>query len=236
MGRYREAQKHLEESLAIAREIGDKARVARVLQPLGRVCLGQGDLQKARGHLEEALALAQELGDKRELAGALNALAQLHRLQADLAVAEPLYDQVVSLARELGDREIIAVGLLNLAMVCLGRSANERARAILCEVLAIAEEVGSRPAGQSVLEVCAGLAALRGEWRQAARFYGVAESQITYTGIQRDPTDEAFLKPLIAKSREALGSAAFAAAESTGRTLSYDAAIAEARGWLENQS
>ena len=235
MGRDREAQQHLEESLAIARELGDKTRVARVLQPLGRACLGQRDLVAARGHLEEALTLAREIGDKRELAGALNALAQLHRLELDLETAEPLYDQAVALARELGDREIIAVGLLNLAMVCVGRGANERARTIVREVLTIAEEVGSRPAGQSVLEVCAGLAALRSEWQKAARFYGAAESQITYTGIQRDATDEAFLKPLIVNSREALGPAAFAAAESAGRALAYHIAIAEARHWLEGR-
>jgi hypothetical protein len=141
----------------------------------------------------------------------------------------------VALARELGDREIIAVGLLNLAMASLGRGSSDHARAILLEALAIAEEIGSRPAGQSVMEVCAGLAALRKEWGRAARFYGAAEAQIAYTGIQRDPTDEAFLRPLVAKSREALGVAVFAAAEDAGRALSYDDAIAGARDWLEDR-
>ena len=234
MGRYREAQAHLAESLAIAREIENTKMIARVLQPLGMASLGQGDVATARGYLQEALALARDLGDKRELAGAINALAQVHRIQADLETAEPLYDQVVALARELGDREIIAVGLLNLAMVSLGRGSNDRARTILLEALAIAEEIGSRPAGQSVVEVCAGLAALREEWERAARFYGVAEAQVAYTGIQRDPTDEAFLRPLVAKSRNALGAAVFAAAEDAGRVLSYDDAIAEVRAWLEN--
>jgi hypothetical protein len=141
----------------------------------------------------------------------------------------------VALARELGDREIIAVGLLNLAMASLGRSANDRARMVLLEALSIAEEIGSRPAGQSVVEVCSGLAALRQEWERSARFYGVAEAQISFTGIQRDPTDEAFLQPLVAKARAALGVAKFAAAEEAGRALSYEDAIAEARSWLENR-
>jgi tetratricopeptide (TPR) repeat protein len=234
MGRYREAQTHLAESLAIAREIQDTRMTARVLQPLGMAALGQGDVSAARDYLQEALELARNLGDKRELAGALNALAQLHRIQGDLETAEPLYQQVVTLARELGDREIIAVGLLNLAMASLGRGANDRARAILLEALSIAEEIGSRPAAQSVVEVCAGLAALRQEWDWSARFYGVAEAQISDTGIQRDPTDEAFLRPLVAKSRAALGTAEFAAAEHAGRAVSYGDAIAEARAWLED--
>jgi predicted ATPase/class 3 adenylate cyclase len=235
MGRYREAQAHLEESLAIAREIQNTGMVARALQPLGMALLGQGDIATAQRYLEEALTLAREQGDKRELAGAINALAQLHRIQSDLETAEPLYNQVVAIARELGDREIIAVGLLNLAMACLGRGTNERARTILLEALTIAQEIGSRPAGQSVVEVCAGLAALRKEWERTASFYGVAEAQIAYTGIQRDPTDEAFLKPLVAKARAALGPAAFSAGENAGRALSYDDAIAQARAWLENR-
>jgi predicted ATPase/class 3 adenylate cyclase len=233
MGRYDEAQQHLLESLAIAREISNAGMVARVLQPLGMAYLGQEDVGAARRYLEEAFALARDLGDKREIAGAANALAQLHRIQADLETAEPLYNQVVSLARELGDREITAVGLLNLAMVSLGRGNRERARSMLLEVLAIAEEIGSRPAGQSALEVCAALATMRKEWTSAARFYGSAEAQKEDTGIQRDPTDDAFLQPLVARARATLGTAAFATAEDAGRALPYGEAITKARSWLE---
>jgi hypothetical protein len=120
-------------------------------------------------------------------------------------------------------------------MVSLGRGNNERARAILLEVLAIAEEIGSRPAGQSALEVCAALSTLRTEWERAARFYGAAEAQKEYTGIQRDPTDDAFLQPLVAQARDALGTVAFATGEDAGRAISYDDAITEARIWLEER-
>src|SRR5205823_2979081 len=196
----------------------------------------QGEADSAQQYLEEALALARELGDRRELAGAINSLAQLHRIQSNLEVAEPLYEQVVSIARELEDREIAAVGLLNLAMASLGRGSIERARGILLEALTIAEDTGSRPAGQSLMEVCSGLSTLRKQWERAARFYGGAEAQIRCTGMHRDPTDEAFLQPLIARAREALGNKAFEAAEREGAALTYDEAIAEARTWLETLS
>ncbi|HEY0338586.1 MAG TPA: tetratricopeptide repeat protein, partial [Burkholderiales bacterium] len=114
MGQYGEAQQYLEESLSIAREIGDQRRIAMVLQPLGIVHHGQGNMSTARGYFEEALALAQGLGNKREIAAALNALAQLHRVQGEPDMAEPLYENAVALAHELGDRESIAIGLLNL--------------------------------------------------------------------------------------------------------------------------
>jgi len=236
MGRYPEAQGYLEESLAFAREIGDKQRVARVLQPLGLAFLGQGNLAAARRHFEEALVLARELGNKREYAAALNALAQLHRAEGELDTAEPLYRNVLALARELADRESIAIALLNLAMVSIARGFGERARAMLLEVSTIADEIGSAPLGQSAMDVCAGLASLNQEWGRAARFFGVVEAQTKRTGLRRDPADEAFLMPLIANARKALGAAAFSDAEASGRALRYEDATAEAHAWLENGS
>ncbi len=232
MGDYEGAQRYLAESLAIAREIGDKGMVAMVLQPLGVASLGQGDLVGAREHFEEALTLARELGNKREIAAALNCLAQVHRVEGALATAEPVYESVVELARELGDRESIAIGLLNLAMVAIGLGSAEQVPSQLLEVLAIVDEIRSKPAGLSALEVSAGLAALRRQYAQAARFFGAAEAQMGQTGLHRDPADAAFLAPLIATARQALGAAAFAAAETAGGALSYEQAVAETRAWL----
>jgi tetratricopeptide (TPR) repeat protein len=236
MGRYAEAQAYLEECLAIARELDDKERVASVLQPLGLAALGQGSRSAARGYFEEALALARELGNRRELAAALNALAQLHRMEGELDKAEPLYHDVLALARELGDRESIAVALLNLAMVSIARGFGDRVRAGLREVSSIVEEIGSKPMAQSVLEVCAGLAAFRGQWARAARLFGAVEAHAERTGLHRDPADQAFLAPLIAKARGALGSVAFASAEAAGRTLTYEKVTLEARAWLEESA
>ena len=233
MGRYAEAQSYLEESLAIAREIKDNGWIAAALQPLGMAYYGQGDLTAARKQFVEALRLAQKLGDKREFAAALNAVAQLNRVEGDLDKAGSLYEQVVELARELGDRESIAIGLLNLAMVLIGRGSADRAAEMLLEVLTIIDKIGSKPVEQSLLEVCAGLAAQRGEWERAAQLFGTVEAQMQHTGLQRDPSDEAFLAPLIAKTKAALGTAIFSAAEAAGRMLTFVEARAEVRTWLE---
>ena len=55
------------------------------------------------------------------------------------------------------------------------------------------------------------------------------------TGLRRDPADEAFLAPMIARAREALDATSFAAAESRGHELPYEGALADARAWLEAQ-
>jgi non-specific serine/threonine protein kinase len=232
MGRYSEARQYLEQSLRIARELHDHGWIASVLQPLGMAHVGEGDLAGAQDYLEEALERAEQRGDKREFAGAINAIAQLYRVKGRLDFAEPLYGRVLEIARELGDRDIVAVALLNLAMVAVQRRAAAEAAKMLLEVLAIAEQIGSKPAGQGALEVCAGRAVLLGDHAQAARFYGAAQTQAEQSGFHRDPTDEAFLKPLVTRTQAALGAASFTSAEQAGRRLSYEEALAEARDWL----
>ena len=231
-GRYEEAQSHLRESLAIARHLDDRRMVAAVLNVLALAALGKGDRLAAKQHCEEALDLARESGNKREIAVASNALAQLHRLDGNIEAAEPLYEQVVALAHELRDREFAAIGIIGRAMVAIGHGTIRRARGLLGEALAIAVATGSTPAQQSAVEVAAGLAALQHEWEFCARLYGAAEAQTLRTGIRRDPADEAFLKPLLARARQGVDAAGFAQAEAAGREAPFETVVADVERWL----
>jgi predicted ATPase len=232
MGKYGEARKCLDESVAIARELGEARSIIAVLQSLGMAAQGEGDLATARAYLEEALTLAQRGGDERRIAAATNALAQFECADGKWQAAEPLFEKVVALSRETGDREVVAIGLLNLAIVSISRGLGERALPMLGETVAIAEEIGSSRVEQSLLEVTAGFASQRGDTERAARFYGAAEAQARKTGLRRDPTDEAFLAPLMARARELRGAAAFDAAASAGFALSPREAVTEVRDWL----
>ena len=234
MGRYDEALHELEQCLAIARDLNDNVRISAVMQPLALAKLGRGDVAAARLHLQEGLELAEKIGTPREIAGALNALAQTARAEGDLATADPLYSRVLAIARSTGNADILAVSLLNLAMVAIARGSNDHARDLLVEVLGIVEDSGLKTAAQGLLEVSAGLAAARGEWMRAARFFGATEAQTAETGLQRDPADEAFLAPLVSAARERLGADAFAAEDAAGRALAYEDAIAELRVWLSS--
>ena len=232
MGHYAEAPRFLEESLLIARELGDQARIASVLMSLGVAAMGRADLPAAHYYLQEALALALSLGNPRDLCAALTAVAQLHRVEGNLDLAEPLYQQAITLARELDDRESVAIGLLNLAMVSIAHRNVSEALTMLQEVAAIIVETGSKPAAQSLLEVSAGLAGELGDWPLTARWFGAAEAQAAQTGLHRDPGDAAFLLPLVTRARTAIDASGFAVAEAAGRALSCEQAVAEAAAWL----
>ena len=232
MSHYSEGKQYLEQSLALARSLGDERRIAVTLYPLGMAYHGAGDIAAAEKHFQEAVAATEKLGDQRELASALNGLGQLYRSQGALEAARRLYERCLDLSRTIGDREFIAVGLLNIAMLEISTNESERARQLLIQSARISTELGSKAAGQSLLEVCTGLAVARGEWDRGARFYGAAEAQAEQTGLRRDSADDAFLQPRVAELREKLSAEAFAEGERRGRTMGYDAAIAEAEAWL----
>jgi non-specific serine/threonine protein kinase len=236
IGRYGEATDYVGMSLTISRELRDKGREAEALRCLGYVLLARGDRVMARGHLQEALALSRQLADKNQLSKTLTSLAELHRAEGELDKAELLYEEALALSRERGDRAGIAINLVNLARTSMSLGLGDRARGMVREALAIAEEIGSKRLGVVQLECAVGLAAFFSEWECAARLYGATEALSEKMGYQPEPVDEAFQAPLIRRTREALGAAAFAAAESAGRSLSYDEAIAEARSWLEQRS
>jgi predicted ATPase/class 3 adenylate cyclase len=60
----REARNHAERSLAIFRELQDKAGIMRATWALGDVELFEGDLPASRAHADQAVSMARELGDR----------------------------------------------------------------------------------------------------------------------------------------------------------------------------
>ena len=231
-GRYDAAKQHTEESLALARQIDDRAGIAKALRSLGFVFLAYREGEAARTSFESALAISRDLNDKSQLAASLNGLGEFHRSEKDWPSALPLYREAIALDRAVGDRRRLAVHLCNLAGVLVASEERATSVQVLLEVLAIAEEISSKQVGRAVLEHCACLAAVCQAWDSAACLYGAAERHSEEMGYQREPMDAHVLPPLLARTCAALGEAAFASADAVGRARSYEEAMADARAWL----
>jgi tetratricopeptide (TPR) repeat protein len=198
-----------------------------VLQPLGQVCVGEGDFEQAVRYSEESITVARAVGNPRQLATALNGYAQLLRLQRDLIRAEAMYEEVVQILAGLGDRESVAIAQLNLAVVAMERGRFDAARALLGQALQAATSLGSQMVGQATLDMVAGLNAEAGQHSLAVQFFGAAEAQAERSGLRRDSADAAFLLPLIERARRAVGEAA-AALQAEGAGWGYEDAIRRA--------
>ena len=231
MGRYAQAEEHARESLAIAEEIGDRERVASALTLLGHIVYGK-DRNLARTYYGSALELGRQLGDKRRLSNVLNALGLLCALDGDQDQAERYFEETLVIDRERGEPDAIALGLVNLAAVSIERGACDRASELLLEALEIAHKTGLQRTALLVLFHSIGVAVLLGDWNRAARYYGWTEAQREQSGLHREPTQDSFLTPRLARMRSALDAPAFQAAEAAGRALDSDDVVAEARAWL----
>ncbi len=148
--------------------------------------------------------------------------------------------EALLLARAQGDEESVAIVLLNLSMVLMHQrktvNANENVPRLLLEALDIAAASGSNPVGRSALEVGAGWAVVQQRWLEASWLYGAVQAQMHKTGLRRDPADEAFLAPLMARARQTLGELALSVALAQGESADFEAAFRRLRqGLQENQ-
>lgn len=232
MARYDEAQAYVEESLAIAREIDDKSRVAAALVLLGTIFSYRGDRLRARSCYEESLVLSEELGDLLRLSNVYGSLAAILGSEGDLDGAETLFEKSLALSRRQGNRHNIAANLCNLALVSSRRGIVDAGRASLSEALTIAEDIGSKSLGLAVLQIATVLAATAREWERGARCHGASSAESARQGFVANREDK-ILESLIADARVALGEERFSAVESAGGKLSYGEAIAEVRVWLK---
>jgi predicted ATPase/DNA-binding winged helix-turn-helix (wHTH) protein len=233
-GRYSDAQRLAEESLSMAVGADAAFVAADALTILGFAHTGQGQSCAARACLAEAVVRARKAANVPALVEALNGLGEDYSTEGDLAQAESYYEEALAEARCLGSRDFINVVIQNLARIATSRGSLERARELLCQAVALFDETGSTRNAQVFFTMAAGFAAKRGDWVEAARFVGTCSSLLERMGLHRDPADEAFLAPLIAKARDAMGEAAFADAEHAGRERSCEDVLAEAGVWLRH--
>ncbi|MFO1303830.1 MAG: adenylate/guanylate cyclase domain-containing protein [Burkholderiales bacterium] len=236
VGHLEQALSFLEESLAIAREIGDEGRVAVVLQPIGATHLSLGNIDTARRYLDEGLALARQGGDQREVAAALSAMEQFYRVVGDLDAAEIAARDVLAAMRDLDDKQNIGLALINLGMVAILRDKHDEARSMLVEIVEINRQLGGTPFNQWIVELAAAIAVASGSHEEAALLYGAAEAMGEASGRRRDAADEAFVRSMLDRIRTTLGSGDYESSLRAGRGLAAAAAMERAEAISRRRS
>ncbi len=216
------------ESLALARRIGDRAIAARALMHLGNVARMRGDDAGAAARYEESLGLLRPGGDLGDLGRALNNVGLSALLAGDGARAEALLAEAIALLREAGDANGLAVTLCTLGQAALARDDAGHAAGPLRESLALFGELDSTLGIARCLEGFAGLAAVEGDPRRAARLFGAAQALLDVGGVRAPGAERVNHDRDLARAHDALGAGAFAAAWAEGRATTPERAIAEA--------
>jgi predicted ATPase/DNA-binding CsgD family transcriptional regulator len=164
LGAQDRAQVLYEEGLALSRELGDTAGIARFLQGLGWVAWHRGNYTAARRLTEETLALWREVGDKERVAWTLSMLGLLYEVQGEPERARSLSEESLALHRELGNKGGMADALFVLAQEHLHSQGDPMAvRSLLEESLALYREGGYKPGMANCFALSARLALSQGD-------------------------------------------------------------------------
>lgn len=151
IGDPRANQAWRKESLAIARELGDRRGIANALFGLGSLATAWGDVCAGRARHEEALDIMQDLGDQRGIAVSLHGLANVALWQSDYPAAQALLERSLTIARQVGDRRLIAFLLRGLGLVAFFREDLSTSWTLLEDCLAVARRLGDETEAAAAL-------------------------------------------------------------------------------------
>jgi predicted ATPase/DNA-binding CsgD family transcriptional regulator/orotidine-5'-phosphate decarboxylase len=169
-----EGRPMLRESVALARQAGDRWCLTGSLGLSGLIESYQGNLAAARPALEECLALAREAHDGYNVLLGLLGLGAVAFQEGDHRSAEALLGEGLAVAREVGTLRWTSLALVLLGTLARIQGGYARARILLDEGLALGRESGSLEAVALALHAQGGLSRAEGELDAAGRLFAEA--------------------------------------------------------------
>jgi predicted ATPase/class 3 adenylate cyclase len=227
-GDYERAAELLEESLTLHRKSEDVRGLAWSLGNLAIVSTDYGNYEQAKRLYEEGLALSRGLGGAELLGAYLISLGYEYLLEGDPKRARKLNEEAVALYRRRGRKGNLQVALDNLGWSALIDGDHERSEALFEEGLMLCRDLGDKLNGSESMEGFACAAAARGEAEQAARLLGAAEALREAAGYQQPTRARSLREPYLTAARSRMGEGRWTSAWETGRSMTFEDAIAYA--------
>jgi predicted ATPase len=134
----------LEQSLALASELGDESSTARCLEVLGLFAFFANESRRACELMEQSAELARKVGDLWCLADALRTLSSFLPLQGEADHAEALGREALAIAERAADPQGRRMALFGLGLAAVRRGDLSSARTRSDAGLAISREIGDR--------------------------------------------------------------------------------------------
>jgi non-specific serine/threonine protein kinase len=196
---------------------------------LGAAELDRGPSDRARSWFEQALEEMQADPEGGAwVPGVLIYLGLAAKYQGDLAGARRQHEAALAALAPGAMPGVRAMLLGNLSGLIWEEGDRRRAAELAREALALDHELGNVSTVITSIENAADDALSGGQPEAAARLLGAAAAMRQETNFVVDPYNREVHEASLARTREALGEAAFAAAWRQGERLSLEQAIAEA--------
>ncbi len=166
-GEYDRALVYLEQSLAIQREIGNRAGESATLNNLATTAHARGDYARGMQYLEQSLAILRKIGNRASESATLNNIGETYRARGDYERALDYLEQSLVIRREIGDRAGEGTTLSNISQTYSARGDYERALEYLEQSLAIQRKIGDRSGEGVTLNNISQIYKARGDYERA---------------------------------------------------------------------
>lgn len=165
-----QATEILEQSLALARKIDDKAGISNALNGLGAVAWNQGNTALARIRHSQSLEIQRAAGDRLGMTLSLSFLGNIMSNLSDFAKATELYEEALALAHELGEKWLLASVLNGYGIVLYHQGSYTQARTMYEESLFYRREIGDKPSMANSLTNLGMIAVAEGNYSLATAY------------------------------------------------------------------
>jgi tetratricopeptide (TPR) repeat protein len=219
LGKVDDSRVALDESLALARELGDLTRELFALNRLGVLYI-QVDLAQTERFLMEVHTRAVAAGNRERAMTALNNLGMVAYKRKDYSLARDNFEQALVLGRETGVQDMVTLGLLNMADADILLGNLSAARAELHEGLTYSLRLGILRLVVAAVTDFANLAYAAGQTERMLALYGLARRQPAWSSDSQDGLDEML-------AQWALDPAVVEAGMAQGAELDWEQTIAE---------
>ena len=224
-GDYRDSVTLSEESLALSRELGDRAGSVAALSNLGWASLLADHPQRASALAYEAVELARAIGDTGGVARALLVPGLAAVAEGDNQRALALHGESLALAGEAEDGIAMLISLVMGVFASLGLEDGPRARALCAQSLAQPTRPRVVNATAFQLHASAAVACWEDRPTRSARLWGAAESLREAVGATLSPIEMRVYGQYIEAARGRLDLSAWNEAWAEGRAMTADQAV-----------
>ena len=216
-----EGKRYYEQSLELARKLGDPGPIASLLHRLAVWLAREGDDAAALSLLEESDTLNRTARLERVDASNLSFRGDLLRRDGDLEGALPLYEASLEQARRSGFAWWEKNVLIRMAFTLFELGSADEGLARAHDALRIAREMDDRPGLLDTLALAARAYALRGDVFRAGWIWGAIEAEAERSpGAMWDPDDA-----LLAGPMRAFEGADFERGRASGRAASLQETV-----------
>ena len=220
----------MNESMAIANELGEPQLIAKGIYGLGILARYRGDNEGAVEKLKQSLTLFRQLDDRVGTYISLFNLAEAAIGRGDHEQAQKLHEESLALKRAQGDEWSIANSLMSLAMLARLQGNSQQAIHLGKEGLALFNHIGDTTNVAFCLLEISISAAIHGQSQLAVQLYAAGNTLLEGLGYPSYHPYRAEADRQLAAVHSRMGEARFHAAWEIGRALTLSQAIEHAQG------